>query len=102
MKITKRQLRRIIKEAWDDESLEWGAAGEQEILNKFWSDNEAAAKAGPERGGFLDELEYAHEHLQVEFNYDEDPEGNPWTPESMQNYAAEVQSNLVRGEYYGK
>jgi hypothetical protein len=94
MKITKRQLRRIIKEALIKENGP-GAA----LVDELWSNNRARADQDQD---FYDELEYASNKIRKEFSYEDDPEGNEWTPETMQAYADEIQSDLLGGEFYGK
>jgi hypothetical protein len=90
MKITKRQLRRIIREVTDLEDR-------KPYVNQFWKDNVPHFT-----GDSLGELEYARAKLEVELRYEEDANGDPWTPETVQFAIDEIQDELNHGSYYSK
>ena len=112
MKITKRQLRRIIKEAlgptgepevvvtdWDPHEGEGMDMADREVYaDKFWKDNYKYWSEGENLG----ELEYAADKLRVELRYQEDHNGDLWTPETIQFAVDEIQDELNAGSYYRK
>ena len=108
MKITKRQLRRIIKEAlssevvvtdWDPHEEEGMDLADREVYaDKFWKDNYKYWSKGENLG----ELEYAADKLRVELRYQEDHNGDLWTRETIQFAVDEIQDELDAGSYYRK
>jgi hypothetical protein len=108
VKITKRQLRRIIKEAlssevvvtdWDPHEGEGMDMADREVYaDKFWKDNYKYWSEGENLG----ELEYAADKLRVELRYQEDHNGDLWTRETIQFAVDEIQDELDAGSYYRK